>query len=71
VADIAEQGSPLTRDTVLPVALDDSWLNAKWAVQRVEWLRERYILDFSGWRSSAVFEAQVQRLLRVLTSYAV
>lgn len=53
----------LGRDTLCPVALDDSWKNSKWEKRLMEQIKKYNILDFSGWQDPAKFDDMFRKLI--------
>jgi uncharacterized protein YjbI with pentapeptide repeats len=53
----------LGRDTLCPVALDDSWKDSPWPKRVMEQVMEYNILDFSEWRDDVKFEGMFRRLI--------
>jgi uncharacterized protein YjbI with pentapeptide repeats len=53
----------LGRDTLCPVALDDSWKNSPWPKRVMEQVKEYNILDFSKWEDGAEFEKLFKKLI--------
>ena len=53
----------MKRDTLCPVALDDSWKNSPWAKRIMEQIMEYNILDFSEWKDDAKFESTFNKLI--------
>jgi uncharacterized protein YjbI with pentapeptide repeats len=53
----------LGRDTLCPVALDDSWKDNPWPKRVMEQVMEYNILDFSGWEDDVKFEGTFRRLI--------
>jgi hypothetical protein len=53
----------LGRDTLCPVALDDSWKDSPWPKRVMEQVMEYNILDFSGWEDDVKFEGMFRRLI--------
>lgn len=53
----------LERDSLCPIALDDSWKSNKWPARIVEQVLEYNILDFSGWEDSTTFKSKFAKLL--------
>lgn len=54
-----EQG----RDTLCPIAIDDSWKSAPWSARIMEQIMEYNILDFSGWEDKSTFQTKFSKLL--------
>jgi hypothetical protein len=53
----------LGRDTLCPVALDDSWKSSSWPKRVMEQVMEYNILDFSAWEDDSKFEGMFRRLI--------
>jgi len=53
----------LGRDTLCPVALDDSWKDSPWPKRVMEQVMEYNILDFSEWEDDVKFEGMFRRLI--------
>ena len=53
----------LGRDTLCPIALDDSWKNSPWPKRVMEQVMEYNILDFSEWEDDVKFEGMFRRLI--------
>jgi uncharacterized protein YjbI with pentapeptide repeats len=53
----------LGRDTLCPVALDDSWKSSSWPKRVMEQVMEYNILDFSEWEDNSKFEGMFRRLI--------
>lgn len=53
----------LRRDTLCPIALDDSWRSNSWPQRVMEQVREYNILDFSNWDDEAIFNYRFAKLL--------
>lgn len=53
----------LGRDTLCPVALDDSWKSSRWPKRVMEQVMEYNILDFSEWKDDVKFEGMFRRLI--------
>jgi uncharacterized protein YjbI with pentapeptide repeats len=53
----------LGRDTLCPVALDDSWKDSPWPKRIMEQVMEYNILDFSEWENDSKFEGMFRRLI--------
>lgn len=53
----------LGRDTLCPVALDDSWKSAPWPARIMEQIMEYNILDFSGWEDKSALQSKFSKLL--------
>ena len=53
----------LGRDTLCPVALDDSWKDSPWPKRVMEQVMEYNILDFSEWEEDVKFEGMFRRLI--------
>ncbi|RJP48920.1 MAG: toll/interleukin-1 receptor domain-containing protein [Anaerolineaceae bacterium] len=51
------------RDTLCPIALDDSWKLSPWPERVMEQIKEYNILDFSGWQDKSTFDRQFAKLL--------
>jgi len=58
-----ELGKELGRDTLCPVALDDSWKSSRWPKRVMEQIMEYNILDFSGWEDDVKFEGIFRKLI--------
>ena len=56
----------LGRDTLCPIALDDSWKSSPWPKRLMEQVMEYNILDFSKWEDDFAFEEQFAKLLNGL-----
>lgn len=56
----------LGRDTLCPVALDDSWKSSRWPKRIMEQVMEYNILDFSEWNDDIKFEKQFRKLIEGL-----
>jgi uncharacterized protein YjbI with pentapeptide repeats len=53
----------LGRDTLCPIALDDSWKDSPWPKRVMEQVMEYNILDFSKWRDDAAFGKLFKKLI--------
>jgi hypothetical protein len=53
----------LGRDTLCPVALDDSWKVSKWEKRLIEQIMKYNILDFSAWNDDSKFEGMFRKLI--------
>jgi hypothetical protein len=53
----------LGRDTLCPVALDDSWKSSRWPKRVMEQIMEYNILDFSAWQDDVKFEGMFRKLI--------
>jgi len=53
----------LNRDTLCPVALDDSWKSSHWPKRIMEQIMKYNILDFSEWQDDVKFEGMFRRLI--------
>lgn len=53
----------LGRDTLCPVALDDSGKNSSWPKRVMEQIMEYNILDFSDWRDDSKFDGTFRKLI--------
>jgi len=53
----------LGRDTLCPIALDDSWKSSNWPSRIMEQVTEYNILDFSGWENKQTFASKFAKLL--------
>ena len=53
----------LGRDTLCPIALDDSWKGSPWPKRIMEQVMEYNILDFSEWEDDVKFEGMFRRLI--------
>ena len=53
----------LERDTLCPIALDDSWKDSPWPKRVMEQVMEYNILDFSEWEDDVKFEGMFRRLI--------
>jgi TIR domain/Pentapeptide repeats (8 copies) len=51
------------RDTLCPVALDDSWKDSRWPQRVMEQIMEYNILDFSAWQDDSKFDDMFRRLI--------
>ena len=51
------------RDTLCPVALDDSWKSSPWPARVMEQIMEYNILDFSAWEDDVKFEGVFRKLI--------
>ncbi|HKY52722.1 MAG TPA: toll/interleukin-1 receptor domain-containing protein [Anaerolineales bacterium] len=51
------------RDTLCPVALDDSWKNSHWPKRVMEQIMEYNILDFSTWKDDSKFGSTFNKLI--------
>jgi hypothetical protein len=51
------------RDTLCPVALDDSWKSSRWPKRIMEQIMEYNILDFSEWEDDVKFEGMFRKLI--------
>jgi len=51
------------RDTLCPVALDDSWKKSPWPGRVMEQIKEYNILDFAEWEDDVKFEGMFRRLI--------
>jgi uncharacterized protein YjbI with pentapeptide repeats len=51
------------RDTLCPVALDDSWKKSPWPARVMEQIMEYNILDFSEWQDDVKFESMFRKLI--------
>jgi uncharacterized protein YjbI with pentapeptide repeats len=51
------------RDTLCPVALDDSWKKSPWPARVMEQIMEYNILDFSGWQDDSKFDSMFRKLI--------
>jgi len=58
-----ELGKELERDTLCPVALDDSWKSSRWPKRVMEQIMEYNILDFSAWEDDVKFEGMFRKLI--------
>ncbi|MDT4968521.1 MAG: hypothetical protein QOJ64_3258 [Acidobacteriota bacterium] len=54
------------RDTLCPIALDDSWKGCAWPDRLREQIMEYNILDFSDWKDEARFRGMSDRLIEGL-----
>lgn len=54
------------RDTICPIALDDSWKSANWPQRIMEQIMEYNILDFSAWQDKSTFQIKFSKLLQGL-----
>jgi TIR domain-containing protein/pentapeptide repeat protein len=53
----------LGRDTLCPIALDDSWKKSFWPKRVMEQIMEYNILDFSAWKDDVKFEGMFRKLI--------
>lgn len=53
----------LGRDVLCPIALDASWLNAKWPARLMEQIKEYHVLDFSNWAKDEMFEKVFNKMI--------
>ena len=53
----------LNRDTLCPVALDDSWKDSQWEKHVMEQVMKYNILDFSEWQNDDKFDGMFRRLI--------
>jgi uncharacterized protein YjbI with pentapeptide repeats len=53
----------LGRDTLCPVALDDSWKSSHWPKRVMEQIMEYNLLDFSAWKDDVKFESMFRKLI--------
>ena len=53
----------LGRDTLCPVALDDSWKSSHWPKRLMERIMEYNILDFSEWEDDSKFDGMFRKLI--------
>jgi hypothetical protein len=51
------------RDTLCPVALDNSWKKSPWPARVMEQVMEYNILDFSDWRNDETFRITFNKLI--------
>ncbi len=58
--DIAKEAG---RDTLCPIALDDSWKSSPWPARVMEQIMEYNILDFSEWDDDVKFEGMFRKLI--------
>jgi hypothetical protein len=54
------------RDTLCPVALDNSWKNSPWPKRVMEQVMEYNILDFSAWKDDSKFGNTFNKLINGL-----
>lgn len=54
------------RDSLCPIALDNSWKNCDWDKRIMRQLKKYNILDFSEWQDEQVLERQFSKLLHGL-----
>jgi hypothetical protein len=53
----------LGRDTLCPLALDDSWKDIRWPKRVMEQIMEYNILDFSEWEDDSKFHGMFRKLI--------
>lgn len=61
-----EWGKEIGRDTLCPIALDDSWKDSRWPKRVMEQIMEYNILDFSKWKDDGKFGETFRKLLEGL-----
>lgn len=59
----------LDRDILCPIALDDSWKNAKWSKRLMEQIKEYNILDFSKWEDNESFKQVFNKMISGLDMF--
>ncbi len=59
----------LGRDTLCPIALDDSWKSSRWPQRVMEQVMEYNIMDFSKWEDESMFQAKFAKLLSGLNLF--
>lgn len=58
-----EIGRNAGRDTLCPVALDDSWKKSPWPARVMEQIMEFHILDFAEWKDHKKFDSMFRKLI--------
>ncbi len=56
----------LGRDTLCPIALDDSWKSSHWSQRVMEQIMEYNIIDFSAWEDVSIFTCKFAKLIQGL-----
>ncbi|MBC8508011.1 MAG: toll/interleukin-1 receptor domain-containing protein [Anaerolineales bacterium] len=56
----------LKRDVICPIALDDSWMNARWPRRLMRQIKEYMILDFSMWEDQTMMMNMFNKLVKGL-----
>lgn len=51
------------RDTLCPIALDDSWKKSPWPARVMEQIMEYNVLDFSEWQDDSQFDVMFRKLI--------
>jgi uncharacterized protein YjbI with pentapeptide repeats len=57
------------KDTLCPVALNDSWKTCHWPERLLEQILEYNILDFSNWKVTPTFQKQFRKLVEGLNLF--
>jgi len=64
-----EKEKQANKDTLCPVALDDSWKTCRWPERLREQIEEYNILDFANWHDAAQFQKMFGKLLEGLNLF--